>query len=153
MNIKEKLLALAKEDKDIKAIVLIGSSTRDTDKADEYSDLDVVIATEKPEEWLFGDCPEKLGSVKISFVEPTLGGGKERRSIYDEDKDVDMIIFTPEQFEIAIKEGVAGWVMNRGYAVLYDSDHFTELIKQYVKMEISRPDMTEEEFLKMIGEV
>ena len=33
MNIKEKLLALAKEDKDIKAIVLIGSSTRDTDKA------------------------------------------------------------------------------------------------------------------------
>lgn len=61
MNIKEKLLALAKEDEDIKAIVLIGSSTRNTVKADEYSDLDVVIAKEKPEGWLYGGCPEKLG--------------------------------------------------------------------------------------------
>ena len=56
---------------------MIGSSTRDTVKAGEYSDLDVVIATEKLEGWLYGDCPEKLGSVKISFVEPTLGGGRE----------------------------------------------------------------------------
>ena len=97
MNIKEQLLTLARQDENIKAIVLIGSSTRDTDKADEYSDLDVVIATEKPEEWLFGDCPEKLGSVKISFVEPTLGGGKERRMLYDGSLDVDMIVFTPPQ--------------------------------------------------------
>jgi aminoglycoside 6-adenylyltransferase len=59
--------------------------------------------------------------VSISFIEDTLGGGKERRCIYDEDKDVDMIVLTPEQFEAAIKEGVAQWVMNRGYMVLYDS--------------------------------
>ena len=64
---------------DIKAIVLIGSSTRDAAKTDEYSDLDVVIATEKPEGWLCGDRPKRLGRVKISFVEPTLGGGRERR--------------------------------------------------------------------------
>lgn len=71
---KDKLLTLAKKDEDIKAIVLIDSSTRDTVKADEYSDLDVVIATDHTDKWLYGDYPEKLGDVKISFVEPTLGG-------------------------------------------------------------------------------
>lgn len=58
-------------------------------KADEYSDLDVVIATKKPEGWLYGDYPEKLGIVKISFVEATLGGGKERRTLYDGSLDVE----------------------------------------------------------------
>ena len=69
----------------------------------EYSDLDVVIATDNTESWLYGDYPGKLGDVKISFVEPTLGGGKERRILYNGSLDVDMIIFTPLQFETAIK--------------------------------------------------
>ena len=34
--------------------------------------------------------PVKLGNVKISFVEMTLGGGKERRILYDGALDVDM---------------------------------------------------------------
>ena len=52
-SIKEKLLALAREEEDITAVVLIGSSTRAEVKADEYSDLDVVLATERPEQWLY----------------------------------------------------------------------------------------------------
>lgn len=152
MSIKEKLLALAKEDEDINAIVLIGSSTRDTVKADEYSDLDVVIATEKPEGWLYGDCPEKLGSVKISFVEPTLGGGKERRILYDGSLDVDMIVFTPEQFKKAIREGVASWVMNRGYEILYDAEGFSTLLEEHISHELKPTDLAEPEFNNMVND-
>ncbi len=152
MNIKEKLLALAKDDEDIKAIVLIGSSTRDTVKADEYSDLDVVIATEKPEGWLYGDCPKKLGSVKISFVEPTLGGGKERRMLYDGSLDVDMIVFTPEQFKKAIREGVASWVMNRGYEILYDAEGFSTLLEEHISHELKPTDLAEPEFNNMVND-
>ena len=153
MNIKEKLLALAKDDEDIKAIVLIGSSTRDTVKADEYSDLDVVIATEKPEGWLYGDCPKKLGSVKISFVEPTLGGGKERRMLYDGSLDVDMIVFTPEQFKKAIREGVASWVMNRGYEILYDAEGFSTLLEEHISHELKPTDLAEPEFNNMVNDI
>ena len=152
MNIKEKLLALAKDDEDIKAIVLIGSSTRDTVKADEYSDLDVVIATEKPEGWLYGDCPKKLGSVKISFVEPTLGSGKERRMLYDGSLDVDMIVFTPEQFKKAIREGVASWVMNRGYEILYDAEGFSTLLEEHISHELKPTDLAEPEFNNMVND-
>lgn len=152
MSIKEKLLALAKEDEDIKAIVLIGSSTRNTVKADEYSDLDVVIATEKPEEWLYGDCPEKLGSVKISFVEPTFGGGKERRMLYDGSLDVDMIVFTPDQFEKAIREGVASWVMNRGYEIMYDAEGFSVLLEENISHDLKPTDLSEPEFNNMVND-
>ena len=93
-----------------------------------------------------------MGNVSISFVEPTLGGGKERRCIYDEDRDVDMIILTPEQFETAIKEGVAEWVMNRGYEVLYDSMDFTELLKTYIKPGRSEPCIDEAEFQNVVND-
>lgn len=152
MNIKEKLLTLAKQNENIKAIVLIGSSTRDTVKADEYSDLDVIIATELSERWIYGDYPEKLGDVKMSFVEPTLGGGKERRVLYDGSLDVDFIIFTPSQFMKAIKEGVAGWVMNRGYEVMYDSEGYSALLEKNVPHEINYMDLSESEFDNMVND-
>ena len=46
ISIKSKLLDYAKKDEEIKAVVMIGSSTRDMVKADEYSDMDVVIVTD-----------------------------------------------------------------------------------------------------------
>lgn len=68
-------------DKRIKAVIIIGSAARNNYVADEYSDLDLIIATEEPDEWLYGDYPKRFGNIKISFVEDTLGGAKERRII------------------------------------------------------------------------
>ncbi|MCR5403247.1 MAG: aminoglycoside 6-adenylyltransferase [Butyrivibrio sp.] len=151
-GIRNKLCELAKEDIDIHAVFVIGSSTRDEIPADEFSDLDLIIVTDNPQKWFSGEYPELLGRIRISFLEPTLGGGMERRSIYEEDKDVDMIIFTPEQFEKALKEGVAGWVMNRGYRVLYDAGRFHALSVQYVSSDIIRPGMTEAEFTNLVND-
>ena len=152
IDIKTKILEYSNKDDDIKAIVAIGSSTRKEIKADEFSDLDLFVVTNAPEKWTSGEYPKLLGNVSISFVEPTLGGGKERRCIYDEDRDVDMIILTPEQFETAIKEGVAAWVMNRGYEVLYDSMGFAEQLKIHIKPGESKPDIDEEEFINVVND-
>ena len=151
-QIKSNILKYAESDDDIKAIVAIGSSTRSNVKADEYSDLDLFIITANTEPWFSGEYPKKFGNVNISFIENTLGGGKERRCIYDEDKDVDMLVFTPEQFEAAVKEGVAQWVMNRGYIVLYDSMDFTSLLEKHITLSVTAPSMTEDEFMNMIND-
>ena len=152
IDIKKNIIEYANHDIDIKAIVAIGSTTRIDVKADEFSDLDLIIATENPTKWLKGEYPEKIGYVNISFIEPEIGGGKERRLIYDEDKDIDMIIFTPIQFENSIKTGVVQMVMNRGYEIMYDSGGFTELIKQYVSNVHSNPKMSEEEYLNLVND-
>ena len=151
-EIKRRLLAFAQTDDEIKCIVAIGSSTRADVKADEFSDLDLIIACENTEKWLSGEYPALLGDVSIAFTEPVLDGGKEYRAVYDNDKDVDMIIFTPGLFESAIKEGASGWVMNRGYNVLCDKAGFTELIQSYVKPVVNAPSMTENEFVNMVND-
>lgn len=151
-DIKKNIMEYAERDEDIKSIVVIGSSAREEVTADVFSDLDFIIATENTEKWIIGEYPQKFGNVSISFIEPTLGGGKERRIIYEEDKDVDMIIFTPEQFADNIKNGVAQWVMNRGYEVIYDSGGFTELIKQYVSHTHSNPEMSEAEYRNLVND-
>jgi predicted nucleotidyltransferase len=128
-DIKNRLVRLAEQDENIRAVIAIGSSVRSAVPADEFSDLDLIIASRDTEKWFSGEYPNRLGEVSISFIEPTLGGGRERRCIYDDDKDVDMIIFTPQQLESAFKDGVAQWVMDRGYVFLYDADSFAELAK------------------------
>ena len=87
-------------DRNIRAVIACGSSTRDAEKADVYSDLDLMIITEDTDAWLYGDLPDKLGDLKISFVEPTLGGGKERRVLYRGNLDVDMIILSEAQLSM-----------------------------------------------------
>jgi hypothetical protein len=57
-------------------VVIIGSYARTYSQVDAYSDLGIIIATEDPESWLYGEEPAKLGNMKISFVEPTFTGSK-----------------------------------------------------------------------------
>ncbi len=76
-DIKNKILDSATNDDDIKAIIAIGSTTRNDVKAEEYSDLDLSIVTSNIEPWFSGEYPERFGDVSISFIEPTLGGGRD----------------------------------------------------------------------------
>ena len=151
-DIKQKLIEYAGQDEAIKAVIAIGSSTRFDVPADEYSDLDLIIVTNCPNRWYSGEYPEILGNVSISFIEPTLGGGKERRCIYDADRDVDMIVFTPLQFENSLKEGVAQCVMNRGWKLLYDGGDYEEMIPQFVKLEVHHAVMTSEEYENTVND-
>jgi len=151
-EIKERLYSLAESDEKIKALVTIGSSARTYSQADEYSDLDVIIATEEPEAWLYGAYPERLGNVKISFVESTFGGAKERRILYEGSYDVDFIALTPEQFRDAVVNGPCNEVMNRGYVVMYDVMGITSVLKEYIKTVVNYNFLTNEEFCNMVND-
>lgn len=151
-DIRARLLAIAAQDTTLKAVIAIGSGTRQDTPADEFSDLDLIIATTRPEDWLYGDLPARLGDLRISFTEPTLGGGTERRMLYEGSLDVDLIVFTPDQLTQAILEGPAGWVMNRGYQVLHDTMGATELIAQHIRPAVSFEPMGEAEFANVVND-
>ena len=152
-EIKDRVRKRAEREPEIHAVIMIGSYTRENVPADEYSDIDLIIVTDAPEKWFSGEYPDLLGKTDISFIEPTLGGGKERRNIYDGDKDVDMIALTLVQYEKALEEGVLEWVMNRGYKVLYaDSARITELAAKYVRTVVSRGAVSEEEFVNTVND-
>ncbi len=149
--LKQKIVDVAKEEK-VKLLMVIGSFARQTDVADMYSDIDFIIVTEHVEGWLYGENPAKLGDVKISFVEPTLGGGKERRVLYDNYLDVDMVVLTERQLENAIAEGVLGHITRRGYQVLYDSEEYRKLLPDPSDCENVGSILSEEEFDNLVND-
>ena len=151
-EIRARLVEMAQQDGQLLAVIAIGSTTRAHVPADEFSDLDVIIATREPEAWLYGDRPCRLGEMRISFVEPTLGGGFERRMLYEGSLDVDLLVFTPEQLLEAIRRGEAGWVMNRGYQVLHDGMGVTPLLQQAIPPQAAYSPMDEGAFVNMVND-
>lgn len=104
-DIRARLQGIAAQEASLKAVIVIGSGTRQEIPADEFSDLDLIIATTHPEDWLYGNMPDRLGEMRMSFTEPTLGGGRERRMLFEGSLDVDLIVFTPEQLTQAVLDG------------------------------------------------
>lgn len=151
-QILERLMKIAAKDVTLRAVIAIGSGVRSDVPADEYSDLDLIIAADSPKKWLYGDLPHQLGEVRISFVEPTLGGGMERRMLYEGSLDVDLIVFTPEQLLQAVRDGTAACVMNRGYTVLHDTMDVSLLIVQHVQPGTAFTPMEEDEFVNMVND-
>lgn len=151
-DVKARLLSIAAQDATLQAVIMIGSGSRQDTPADEFSDLDLIIATTRPEDWLCGDMPDRLGDVRIAFTEPTLGGGTERRILYAGSLDVDLIVFTPGQLKKAVLDGVAGWVMNRGYCVMHDEMGVSPLLARHVPPAAGFTPMGEAEFANVVND-
>lgn len=151
-EIKMRLCSLAEKDEKIKALISFGSSAGVDLRADEYSDLDIIIVTDEPEAWIYGEYPASLGNIKISFTEDTFTGTKERRILYEGSYDLDMIVVTTEQFLTAVDSGLFNLVMNRGYSVLYDSMGIADILKKSINLIISHALLSEDEFNNMIND-
>src|SRR5579884_4141340 len=97
---------------DIRAAVVLGSRARSDRPADAYSDLDLLLLADDPARYLNDPCwVVELGRPRITFVEETaVGGGRERRVLFDGGLDVDVSIFPAALFADipAALEQVAG---------------------------------------------
>lgn len=118
---KQKLLSLCTQQPIIRAVILIGSQSREYCKADEYSDIDLIIACSQPEKMLYEDeLLSKLGKIIYSFVEDTVAGEKERRILFEGSLDADLIIMTEENLKKHLSLHETDEILNRGYKPVYD---------------------------------
>lgn len=147
-EIKQKLLALCEAEQKIKAVILIGSQARDYRKADEYSDIDLIIACSHPQKLLYEDTLiRKLGKPVYSFVEDTIAGEKERRILFEGSLDVDMIILTDDRLKSHLNSHSIDEIMNRGYKLLFDRCGIAEYLDMISVIEkTSYIPLSEEEF-------
>ena len=117
----EQIVNYGKGDARISAVVLIGSHARAEVPADVFSDLDVVLVVDEPEPFLFTNSwLEQIGTLRLSFVEPTIGGDLERRVVFDDAMDVDFLILSRATVHAALSGGEANALLCRGYRVLLD---------------------------------
>ena len=132
------------------AAVVIGSQAREDRPADEYSDLDIILTVDEPEDFLGSDAwLKELGEPRVSFVEDSLGGSKERRVLFEGALDVDFVIFTREGLQMAAKE-LGDGILKRGYRVLVDKIGLEALLPKAGAPGTGGRLLTEAEFCNLV---
>lgn len=128
-ELMKRLLDVCKAQPEIKAVIIVGSQAREISKADEYSDLDLIIACTEPQILLYGNnIIGKLGKPVYSFVEDTFAGEKERRILFEKSLDVDMIVMSEDSLVNLLKSHNADFILNRGFSLCYDACGISQLI-------------------------
>lgn len=128
-ELMKRLLAVCEAQPEIKAVIIFGSQAREISKADEYSDLDLIIACSEPQILLYeNNIIGKLGKPVYSFVEDTFAGEKERRILFEKSLDVDMIVMSEDSLVNLLKSHNADFILNRGFSLCYDACGISQLI-------------------------
>ena len=149
-NIINNLIKYGEESDLIKAVVLIGSQSGQSNYADEYSDIDVILFVSNigffinSDEWI-----NFLGKYYISFVEKTVSGGMERRVFFENAMDADFIFLQADD-NSRINE--LSEIVSRAYKILLDKTNFTDIISSLAKSDKPFSIPLESEFQNLISE-
>ena len=107
---------------DVRAVVLVGSQARAAVPADEFSDVDLVLAVDETRPFLeSASWLEPFGAPLLTFVEETaVGGQRERRVLFRSGLEVDFSVVPAADFADLLADPEAAGVLARGYRVLHD---------------------------------
>lgn len=84
-GLMERIVSVSQQCDKVVAVAVIGSQARKENRADEYSDLDLIMVVTDSEDFLSSDdWFRQLGTVQVSFCENTLAGQKEKRILFDD---------------------------------------------------------------------
>lgn len=144
--IVERFLSYADREENIRAAFIVGSRARREKPADQYSDLDMVILAKDPDlllhhkEWL-----NQLGKVYITFLEETpVGGGLERRVLFDAGLDVDFACFPLSSLQAIKSNPQLLSVLSKGFEILIDKDTILPTVEDTNKSNLVQKERTEE---------
>lgn len=123
-SILERFETWAIGESTVRAVLIVGSQARPLVPADAGSDLDLVVFSSDPEGLLSSEeWVRRFGPVELTFVEPSaVGGGRERRVLYSEGRDVDFSVFPAQAVELLPQIPEALEVLRRGFRILLDKD-------------------------------
>jgi aminoglycoside 6-adenylyltransferase len=93
-QIEQRFAAWAQTQPDIRVAVVVGSRARTDHPADQWSDLDIMVLTARPERLLgSSDWLKNIGDYWLTLLEPTPTGGRmERRVLFEGVLDVDFAV-------------------------------------------------------------
>jgi aminoglycoside 6-adenylyltransferase len=181
-QLEERFVAWAQTRQDIRAALVIGSRARTEHPADEWSDLDIVFFTTKPELYLSNaDWLENIEKPLLTFVQETpTGGQRERRVLFEGGLDVDFTIVNNAEAKLLLRflrlrkwfpklphlfpkrkaqkmlQEIADFVgiIRRGMRVLLDKDGVVAFMPLVSDSSLSRPPLkpTQSEFMALVNE-
>jgi aminoglycoside 6-adenylyltransferase len=129
----ERVVDHARTDPGIHALVLLGSRARERHPADEWSDTDLLVIHDDPDLFLAdAGWPARLGPVAITFLEQTGHGRRERRVLFADGTDLDLVPVSVAEVRRG-PDGMAGLeVLGRGFRVMFDRDGILSDLSEWV---------------------
>ena len=138
----ERFVAWTETRPDIRFAAVLGSRARKDHPADDWADLDLLMITQKPQDYInIAEWTTKMGTPLLTIIEETSAGEQEeRRVLYEEMLDVDYAIFPTAKIEKMLDtddqsqrpEQTALLLANafgRGIRIIVDKDRLTEKFK------------------------
>lgn len=118
------ILTWAKSASDVRAVALIGSEARSDGSSDEWSDLDLVLVVRDPALYLSShDWLADIGAYTLHTVERAPDGKlRERRVIFSNGIDVDLIILPAESCRQGLDGTWIGGSAQQGMKTFLDKD-------------------------------
>ncbi len=139
-GLMERIVEHAHTSEAIRALLLLGSRARVDHSADEWSDTDLIVVVDDPDAFLAdAGWPAHFGAVAITFVESTGHGRRERRVLYVDGTDLDLIPVPTDEVRggPARLGGLA--VMARGFRVLHDPEGMLADLSRWVDERAPEP--------------
>lgn len=156
MNDKQKLLDKIKvwmeENPKIGAAILVGSRVRNDHPSDQYSDYDIEVYAENPEEltnneaWL-----EIFDEVWVVVRDKTEDGFPTRLVIYDEGLKVDFSLRSIRSLRQMVEGGVRPNYYRDGYDFLVDKEGLVRKFEGMIEEPVE-PTLSDKEFRRVVEE-
>ena len=119
----DRVVDWARSDGAVRALILLGSRARVDPPADEWSDTDLIAVVPDPAAFLADPSwPARFGSVAVTFVEQTPHGRSERRVLYADGTDLDLVPVSIEEARTGLREPGPLSMLARGHRILLDKD-------------------------------
>ena len=117
----KKFTAWAQSRDDIRAVILVGSGARSDHPADQWSDLDLMIYSNQPEQYLTRmNWMAKIGDVWIALASHTSRNDAEYLVTFAGGYNVDFVFNPYVQLEEAVRDGIIPYGHWRGARVIVD---------------------------------
>lgn len=108
---------------DLKAAYVIGSQGRVARRADEWSDLDILLYTDQPDDYLTSTAfAESLGMVWNSIVVKNPCGDDERQTIYEGGFKLDLVLKDFADYEKHLENETVPGYLQRGAQLIVEND-------------------------------
>jgi len=136
----------------LRAALVIGSQARADHRADENSDLDLLMIVDNPACFLSSDqWLKEIGDFFFSFTENTLEGAVERRVLFDNALDVDFVLFSSSNAGVLIS-GLAADILRRGHCILIDKIKLRDQLAPLAMEEQAFSFPNEKEFVNKVND-
>jgi aminoglycoside 6-adenylyltransferase len=129
LELLNRFVLWAEDQADIRAVLMIGSRARVDHPADQWSDIDLIISASNPQPYLeYTEWLKNIGPVWATHVEPTLAGVHERRVLFEDGYDFDLIFVADNMLSRLIQNDEVARIVRRGVRILVDKDRLMSRI-------------------------